>query len=119
MSSAESDAPEDERIGVDYYLEMRKDGFGDRVGPVCEGCKVPAPQFAMKLAQDREADGLVAEAEDYGLLARTLLEETGRNGREPLGDVARPPICGRFSRFCKQRPCARCRPSGVRPGSSE
>ncbi|MYD96203.1 MAG: hypothetical protein F4X98_02300 [Gammaproteobacteria bacterium] len=72
-------ASDEERMGVVYYIEMRKDGFGDRVGTVCEGCKVPAAQFALKLSQDREAAGLVAEAEDYHRLARTLLEETGRN----------------------------------------
>ena len=73
-----ADASDDERVGVDYYLEMRKDGFG--VGAVCEGCKVPAPQFAMELAQDLETEGLVDEAENYHRLAQTLLEETGQNG---------------------------------------
>ncbi len=50
------------------------------VGLVCECCKTPAPQFAMELAQDLEAEGLLDEAEDYHQLAQTLLEETGRNG---------------------------------------
>ena len=77
-----ADASGDEPMGVDSYLEMRNGGFGDRVGTVCEGCKIPAPQFAMELAQDLEAEGLLDEAEDYRQLARTLLEETGRNGQD-------------------------------------
>ena len=75
-----ADASDDELMGVDYYLEMRKDGFG--VGTVCEGCKVPAPRFAMKLAHDLEAQDLVEDAEDYRQLAQTLLQETGRNGSD-------------------------------------
>ncbi len=76
----EGDAAIDYRRSVREYL---KDRLHDvPVGPVCECCKIPAPQFAMELAQDMEAEGLLDEAEDYRQLARTLLEETGRNGQD-------------------------------------
>ena len=47
-----ADVSEDERMGVDYYLEQRKDGFG--VGTVCEECKVLAITSAMKRACEPE-----------------------------------------------------------------
>ena len=65
----------DQRMGVNYYLDMRKDGFS--VGTVCEGCKVRALPLAVNLAQYLEAEGLVAEAEEYRQLAQRLLKETG------------------------------------------
>ena len=74
----EADASDEELMGVDYYLEMRKDYFG--VGTVCEACKVPAPRFAMELAQDLEAEGLLYEAEEYRDLAETLIRETRHGG---------------------------------------
>ena len=96
-----ADASDDELMGVDYYLEMRKDGFG--VGTVCEGCKVPAPRFAMKLAHDLEAQDLGGDAEDYRQLAQTLLKETGRKS-----------LYGGFSCF-RTFGRARCRTPAIRP----
>lgn len=74
-------ASDDARMGVDYYLEQRKHGFG--VGTVCEECKVSAITFAMNLARKLEDQGLVDEANEYWELARTLVGETGQN---PPGD---------------------------------
>ena len=72
-----ADASDDERMGVAYYLEMRKDGFG--VGTVCEGCKAGVIPFAVDLAQDLETEGMLEEAEEYRLLVRTLSGETGQS----------------------------------------
>ena len=67
-----ADISADNRRSVMFYLEDRLHGAD--VGTVCEGCKVPAPRFAMKLAQD-------LEAEDYRRLAQALLKETCGNAR--------------------------------------
>ena len=64
-----------QRMGVFYYLDMRKDGFGVRT--VCEGCKAKTLPFPANLPQYLEAEGLVAEAEEYRQLAQRLLKETG------------------------------------------
>ena len=72
-----ADGSDDERMGVAYYLEMRKDGFG--VGTVCEGCKARGIPFAVNLAQDLEAEGLLDEAEEYRQLVHTLSRETGQS----------------------------------------
>ena len=74
-----ADTLADNRRSVMFYLEDRLHGAD--VGTICEGCKVPAPRFAMKLAQDMETEGFVDEAEDYRGLAQTLLEETCGNAR--------------------------------------
>ncbi len=67
----------DDRTGVDYYLERRKDGLP--VGTVCEQCKDLAVPVAENLIRDLETDGLVDEAEEYRLLvlAHMLLREIG------------------------------------------
>ena len=70
-----ADASDDERMGVAYYLEMRKDGFG--VGTVCEGCKARTVSFADNLVRGLEAAGRADEAEEYGRLVGALLRETG------------------------------------------
>ena len=67
-----ADASDDEGMGVDYYLEQRKDGLG--VGTVCEACKVIAVPFAVKLARDLEAEGMPDEAEEYRWVASTLVD---------------------------------------------
>ena len=71
------DTSADDGRSVMFYLEDRLHGAD--VGTVCEGCKVAAPRFAMKLAQDLEAQGLVDEAEGYRQLTQALLKETGQN----------------------------------------
>lgn len=78
LCGAETSA--DNRRSVNFYLEDRL--HGAVVGIVCEGCKVSAPEFAIRLAQDLEAEGLADEAEDYRRLARTLMKEIGRNGAD-------------------------------------
>ena len=40
------------------------------------GCKVPVIPFAVKMARDLEAEGLLDEAEEYCQLAETLMRET-------------------------------------------
>lgn len=65
------------RRGVRGYLEDRLHRLW--VGAVCEGCKAPTPQFAVSLAQDMEAEGLLDEAQEYRQLADTLSRETGQN----------------------------------------
>ena len=70
-------APDDKRMGVAYYLEMRKDGFG--VGTVCEGCKVKAVQFAVDISRELKAEGQLDEAADYSELADRLAKETGQD----------------------------------------
>ena len=74
-SSAAQDTSVDDRTGVDYYLERRKDGLP--VGTVCEGCKALVVPFAENLIRDLNADGRMDEAGDYRLLAHTLLREIG------------------------------------------
>ncbi len=69
------DASADDRIGVDYYLERRKDDLG--VGTVCEGCKAQTVPFAKNRIRDLEAEGRWDEADEYRLLAATLVRETG------------------------------------------
>ena len=52
------------------------------VGTVCEGCKgckALSPPFAVNLAQNLEAEGLLDEAQEYRQLADTLAGETGQN----------------------------------------
>ena len=58
------------------YLEDRLNEVG--VGTVCEGCKAQAPPFAVKLARDLEAEGLLDEAQEYLELAGMLARETGQ-----------------------------------------
>ena len=75
-----ADASGDERMGVDYYLEQRKDGFG--VGNVCQECKVLAVPLAGEVieveVEEHEAEGRFDVAEDYRELAQTLARETGQ-----------------------------------------
>ena len=74
-------APDDKRMGVAYYLEMRKDGFG--VETVCQNCKALAMPLAAVIledtAQDLEDDGRLGDAEDCRLLAERLAQETGQD----------------------------------------
>ncbi len=63
-----------ERIGVDYYLDHRKEGIP--VGTVCEGCKPLAVPFAVKLSRGLEADGRMDEAKVYRRLAYRVARET-------------------------------------------
>ena len=74
-------APDDNLMGVGYYLEMRKDGFD--VGPVCQGCKALAMPLAkniiVDMAQNMEDDGLLGDAEDWRRLADTLARETDQD----------------------------------------
>ena len=71
-------APDNKRMGMAYYLEMRKDGFG--VGTVCQSCKALAMPLAAvileDMAQDLEEDGWLGEAEDCRLLVDRLARET-------------------------------------------
>ena len=75
-----ADAPDVELMGVDYYLEQRKDGFG--VGNVCQRCKVLAMPLAVEVIEaeieKHEAEGRFDVAEDYRELAQTLAKETGQ-----------------------------------------
>ena len=73
----EADTSDDNRRSVKFYLEDRL--HGPWVGAVCEGCKVRAMPFAVKLAQDLEDEGLLDEAEEYSQLAETLSKETRLN----------------------------------------
>ena len=76
------------------YLEDRL--HGARVPGVCEGCKERAIPFAVNVAQDLEADGLMDEAEEYRQLVETLAE-----GDEQLdGRPARPCV----GVFCVSQP---------------
>ena len=76
-----ADASGNERIGLEYYLEQRRDGFG--VGNVCQECKALAVTLAGEIiegvAHDLEAEGRTDMAEDYRQLAKTLARETGQN----------------------------------------
>ncbi len=76
-----ADASDSEGMGVDYYLEQRRDGF--RVGTVCEECKVLAVLLAEEIIEaaieEHEAEGRFDVAEDYRELAQTLARETGQN----------------------------------------
>ena len=71
------DTSDDERMGVTYYLGMRKDGFA--VGTVCQRCKAQAPPLAVSLSQELEDEGLPDDAEEYRRLAETLARDTGQN----------------------------------------
>ncbi len=68
-----------------YYLEDRL--HGARVGVVCEGCKLRAIPFAVNMAQDLEAEGLLDEAEEYHELAAKLLRETTYKMAGPLAHM--------------------------------
>ena len=68
------DTSDEERRGVDGYLEDRL--YGLWVGTICEGCKALAIPLAANLTRDLEAEGLVDEADEYRQLADTLLRET-------------------------------------------
>ena len=70
----EADTSHDTRRSAMCYLEDRLHGAW--VGVVCERCKVLAIPFAVKEAQDLEAEGLLDEAEEYRQLAETLMRET-------------------------------------------
>ena len=72
-----ADTSTEERVSVCYYLKRRKNGL--EVGTVCEQCKVFAPKFAMKRAEDLEAEGKSDKAEEYRRLAETLRKETGQD----------------------------------------
>ena len=50
------DTSADDRIGVDYYVDSRKNGLP--VGTVCEGCKALAVPYAVNLIRDLEAGGV-------------------------------------------------------------
>ena len=100
------DTSVDDRTGVDYYLERRKDGLP--VGTVCERCKALTVPFAVNHCQelevyaknfrakaerlrerdavryrnsseeaDLQADQLVDEAAEYRRLVDKLARETG------------------------------------------
>ncbi len=69
-------ASETDRLtGVSSYLEDRLYGKFDYV--ICEGCKPWAVPFAVRRIRDLEAEGRWDEADEYRLLAATLLQETG------------------------------------------
>ena len=70
----EADTSHDTRRSAMCYLEDRLHGAW--VGVVCERCKVVAIPFAVKMARDLEAEGLLDEVEEYRQLAETLLRET-------------------------------------------
>ena len=70
----EADTSDDTRRSAMCYLEDRL--HGARVGSVCERCKVLAIPFAVKVAKDLEAEGLLDEAEEYRQLAEKLQRET-------------------------------------------
>ena len=53
--------PAHDRMGVDYYLELRSSGLG--VGTVCEQCKALVMPFAVNVSRNPEGDGEVAEGE--------------------------------------------------------
>ena len=86
------DTSADDRIGVDYYVDSRKNGLP--VGTVCEGCKALAVPYAVNLIRDLEADCRVDDAGEYRQLADTLLRET-----DPLIHVCCP--------SCVQQPAVR------------
>ena len=89
-----ADTSADCRRSMGGYLEDRLNEIG--VGTACEGCKGRAVPFAVNLARDLGAEGLLDEAQEYRELAETLARETGQ---ERSGDqVARPStsICGHF-----------------------
>ena len=73
----EADASDDYIRSAMCYLEDRL--HGARVGTVCEECKERAVPFALNLAQDLEAEGLLDGAEDYHRLSETLSRESSRN----------------------------------------
>lgn len=85
------DTSDDYIRSATYYLEDRL--HGARVGVVCQGCKERAIPFAVNVAQDLEAEGLLGEAEEYRQLVETLDRETSHRWQ------ARSPICGRLLRF--------------------
>ena len=70
----ETDALSVYRRGVRGYLEDRLNDIG--VGTISEGCKSLSIPFAAEIAQDREAEGLAHEAEEYRQLADMLRRET-------------------------------------------
>ena len=73
----EVDASDDYIRSAICYLEDRLHGAG--VGAVCQACKAWAVPFVVSLARDLEAEGLIAEAEEYRQLSETLLREFGQN----------------------------------------
>jgi len=74
-----ADSSASNRMGVDYYMEQRKNGLG--VGSVCEGCKALVPPFARIRSLDLEAEGLLDEVEKYREFAARLYRETVRDWR--------------------------------------
>ena len=68
-------------MGVDYYLEMRKDGF--KVGNICRECKLLAMPLAAEIieaaVEEHEAEGRFDVAEDYQELGKSLARETGQD----------------------------------------
>ncbi len=78
------------------YLEDRLHGAW--VDPACDGCKERAIPFALNLAQDLEAEGLLDEAAEYRWLAKKILRKTGPNSSRRLEDRPRWSMCGRFLR---------------------
>ena len=66
-----------DRRSVRYYLKDRL--HGNDVGTICEACKVFAPKFAIKRAEDLEAEGKLDKAQEYRRLYETLLKETGQD----------------------------------------
>ena len=66
-----------ERRSVDYYPEDRLRGRS--VGTVCERCKSLSIPFAADIIQDREAEGLEHEAEEYRQLVDMLQRETAQH----------------------------------------
>ncbi len=79
MALCGEDSSPDERMGVAYYLEMRKELLG--VGTVCQGCKVLAMPLAEVISEERaeelEDEGLSDDAEDFRALPNKLARETG------------------------------------------
>ena len=71
-----AEAGDDERLGVVYYLEERQ--AESEVGTVCEECKGRSVPFAVDIARDLEAEGLLGEAEEYRELVGKLLRETSQ-----------------------------------------
>jgi len=72
-----ADTTADCRRSVGGYLEDRLNEIA--VGTTCEGCKRRAVPFAVNLARDLEAEGLLDEAQEYRELAETLAKETGQD----------------------------------------
>ena len=69
-----TEAGENERLGVVYYLDMRQ--AEAEVGTVCGECKSRSLPFAVDIARDLEAERLLDEAKEYHELIATLMEET-------------------------------------------